>query len=295
MAHDFGLLVDFLRHEVLVVALVDQGRGCGGLHRVALDHHTFFIADLDALVRHHRPIAVVEIGDRVGERRERDGIRAQIHLAVAVADRERRAFAGPDHEIVLARKQESECECAAQLPERGLDRLDRRLALAHFLGDQMNDHFGVGFAAELRTVLAERFAQLAEIFDNAVVHDGDALGGVRMRIEFGRLAVGRPAGVSDAHRTGERLTGEALLQVLELALRAPARQRASLQCRHACGIVAAILQALERIDELSRDGFTPENSNDPAQSGLYPLAATGARRCLSAAARSAEIKMHVRM
>ena len=88
---------------------------------------------------------------------------------------------------------------------------------------------------------------------------------------------------------------EPLLQVLELAFGAPARQRAALQRRDAGGVVAAIFQALQRIDELARDRLTPENSNDPAQSGLYPLAATGARSLLSAAARSAEIKMHVRM
>ena len=212
-----------------------------------------------------------------------------------MADRERRALAGADHQVFFAGEQEREREGAAQLPERGLDGLDRRLALVHLLRDQVSDHFGIGFAAELRAVLAELFAQLAEILDDAVVHDRDPLGRVRMRVDLGRLAVGGPAGVADADRAGERLAGEPLLQVLELALGAPARQRAALQRRDAGGVVAAIFQALERIDELARDRLTPENSNDPAQSGLYPLAATGARCCLSAAARSAEIKMHVRM
>ena len=270
MPHDLGLLVDLLGHEVLVVALVDQRRGCRGLHRVALDHRALFVADLDARVRHHRPIAVVEIGDRVGERRERDGVRAQVHLALAVADRERRAFAGANHQVFFAREQKGKREGAAQLSERGLDGLDRRLALVHLLRDQVNDHFGIGFAGELRAVLAERFAQLAEILDDAVVHDRDPLGSVRMRVELGRLAVRGPAGVADADSSGKRFAGEPLLQVLELALGAPARQRPALERRNAGGVVAAILQALERIDELARDGLTPENSNDPAQSGLYP-------------------------
>ena len=87
----------------------------------------------------------------------------------------------------------------------------------------MNDHLGVGFAAELRTVLAERFTQLAEILDDAVVHDRDPLGRVRMRVELGWLAVGGPAGVTDAGRAGERLAGKPLLQILELALGTAAR------------------------------------------------------------------------
>jgi hypothetical protein len=193
-----------------------------------------------------------------------------------MADGQRRTLAGADQKIVLAREQERERESAAQLPERGLHRLGRRFALAHLLRDQMNHHFGVGLAAELRAVLAERLAQLAEILDDAVVDDGDAFGRVRMRVALGRLAVGGPAGVTDADRAGERLAREPLLEVLQLAFGAPTRERAALQRRDAGGIIAAIFEALERVDELTRDRLAPENSNDSAQSALYPLAATGA-------------------
>jgi len=40
---------------------------------------------------------------------------AEIHLAVAVADRERRALAGADHQIVMAPEDERQRERAAQL------------------------------------------------------------------------------------------------------------------------------------------------------------------------------------
>ena len=62
---------------------------------------------------------------RVGERAERDRVRPQIHLALAVADRERRAVAGADHQVVLAGEDEAERERAAQLRQRRLHRLDR--------------------------------------------------------------------------------------------------------------------------------------------------------------------------
>ena len=130
MAHDLGLLVDFLRHEMAMVALVDQeGRGIRFQHR-ALDRLAVGVVHLDALARHHRPVAVLKIADGVGERRERDRVGAEIHFAVAVADRERRALAGADQEILLAGEQEGERERAAQPRQRGLHRLDRRLALA---------------------------------------------------------------------------------------------------------------------------------------------------------------------
>ena len=64
MADHFGLLVDFLGHEVLVVALVDHMRRGGRLDAPARSTVLpLLVADLDALVRQHRPVAVLEIAD----------------------------------------------------------------------------------------------------------------------------------------------------------------------------------------------------------------------------------------
>ncbi len=164
--------------------------------------------DLDALAREHGRVAVLEIGDRVGERRERDGVGAEIHLAVAVADRQRRALARADQQIVLAGEQESEREGAAQPRQRRLHRLGRRAAVLHLLGDEMGDHLGVGLRAELRALALQFLAQLAEILDDAVVHDRQTVGGVRMRVALGRPAVGCPARMADADGAGERLARE---------------------------------------------------------------------------------------
>ena len=202
----------------------------GRLDDRPLDRVALLVVDLDALARQHRPVAVFEIADGVGERRERDGVGAEIHLAVAVADRERRALARADQQVVLAGEQEGQREGAAQLLERRRHRLGRRLALLHLVGDQMRDHFGVGLAAEFGAVLAEPFAQLAEILDDAVMHDRDAVGGVRMGVALGRLAVGRPAGVADADLAGERLACSAASPAPAACLRragAPSAPRSS--------------------------------------------------------------------
>jgi len=119
-----------------------------------------FVADLGTLPRHDHPIAVLEIADRVGERRERNGVGADEHRAVAVAKRQRRALAGADQQIVLAGKQEGERERAAQPRQCRLDRLDRRSAALHFLGDEVRDDFGVGVGRELCAFGFELLAQL---------------------------------------------------------------------------------------------------------------------------------------
>ena len=139
VADHFRLLVDFLGHEVLVVALVDQLRRGGGFDDRPFDLAALLVVDLDALARQHRPVAVLEIADGIGERRQRDGVRAEIHLALAVADSERRTFARADQEIVFAGEQERQRESAAQLLERRRDRIGGRLSAFHLLRHQMGD------------------------------------------------------------------------------------------------------------------------------------------------------------
>ena len=271
VADHFRLLVDFLGHEVLVVALVHQLRGSRGLEHRPLDFAALLVMNLDALVRHHRPVAVFQIADGVGERRQRNRIRTEIHLAVAITDGERRAFARADHQVVLAGKQEGERESAAQLLERGGHRLGRRLALFHLIGDEMGDDLGVGFAAEFRAVLAEPFAQFAEILDDAVMSDRDAVGGVRMRVALGRFAVRRPAGVADADIAGERLLRQALFQRGELALGASAAERAVIQSGDTGGVVAPVFEAFERLDQMAGNRLASNNSDDPAHPFGWPL------------------------
>src|SRR5690606_16207370 len=64
------------------------------------------------------------------------------------------------------------------------------------------------------------------------------------------------------------------LEVAQLALRAPARQPAGFQRRHAGGIISAIFEALERVHELDRHRFATKDANDSAHSkrrSRYPL------------------------
>ncbi len=135
----------------------------------------------------------------------------------------------------------------------------------------MRDHFGVGLAAELGAVFDEFFAQLAEILDDAVVHHRDPVGCVRMGVALGRPAVGRPAGVTDADIAAERLALEPRFQGAQLAFGAAARQHAVIERGDAGRVIAAVFEALERIDQMARDRLAPENSNDPAHPLGWPL------------------------
>ena len=269
MADHFRLLVDLLGHEVAVIGLVDQrGRGAV-LERVAMNDRVVPVVDGRAVARQHDPVAVLEIADRVRERAERDGIRAQIHFAVAMADGERRSIAGADHQIIVAREDEPEREGAAKLRQRRLHRLDRVDAPGQISVDQVQDDFGVGFGLEDRTVLLQLLAQFAKILDDAVVDHGDPGGCMRMGVVLVRLAVRGPARVTDAGVARQRRGPEFGLQVFQLAFGAAAIEMVAFQRGDARGIIAAILKALERIHQLLRDRSAPENADNAAHAGSY--------------------------
>jgi hypothetical protein len=92
MADDFRLLVDLLGHKVPVIAFLGEQTSSPAALDAAVDRLARRVADVSAFATDDDPVAFLEIGDAVGERGERQRIRAEIHCAVAIADRERRAL-----------------------------------------------------------------------------------------------------------------------------------------------------------------------------------------------------------
>ena len=256
----------------------------------ALDLAILFVANLHALAREHRPVAVFEIADRVRKRRKRDRVGAEIHLAIAVTDRERRALSRSDQQIVLAGKEKRERKSPTQLLERGRNGVFRRLAAFHFLRDEVRHRLGVGIAGKFAAAFGQLLTQLAKIFDDAVVYDGNQIGCVRVGIVLGRSAMGRPACMTDADRATERFAIETILERTELSFRTPAAKHAFLKRGDTGRVVAAIFEALERIDQLTRNRPVPENSDDPAHPPGWPLCPLAYG--LAAAAKHEEIKTH---
>ncbi len=139
----------------------------------------------------------------------------------------------------------------------------------------MGDDLGVGVRAELRALLFEFLAQLAEILDDAVVDNGEAVGGVGMGVALSRPTVGRPAGMADANVAGERLTRELRFEVTQLALGSSARKLSAFQGGDAGGVIAPVFEPLERVDKRTRDRLPPENAHNSAH-------ASGSLLCLIA-------------
>ena len=135
----------------------------------------------------------------------------------------------------------------------------------------MRDHFCIGLRQEFCTGGFKLTAQFAEVLDDAVVDDRDALSGVRVRVVLIRLAVGRPAGVADADLAIERMRTQARFEIAKFTLGALARDVSAFERGNARGIVAAIFKTLERVDHLAGDRLAPDNAYNPTHPSDSPL------------------------
>ncbi len=107
LGNDDRLLEDLLLHVVAVIALLDRrGRGAR-LDDLALHRSVIAVEYLNALAAHDRPVALVQISDPLRPGRDRDCVRPEIVLALAVPDGQRRAHARRDQQVWVVAEQES--------------------------------------------------------------------------------------------------------------------------------------------------------------------------------------------
>ena len=260
-----------------MVALVDQhGGGLAEAHRTG-NSLALGVVDRDGAVRQHCPVTILQIGDAIGEGRQRYGIAAYEHFTASVPDGERRAVAGRDQQVVLALEQDGERKGALQPGQNGLDGLLRRLAAPYLTRQQLCDDLGVRLGGEHGAIGDELILQHTEVLDDAVVHHDHVTHGMRMRIGLRHAAMGGPARVTDARRSSQWLARQQARKVLELADSPTSLDTIMRERRHACGIIAAVFQPPQRLDDVVRHGLLAENADDTAHV-IYPICSC-ARPC----------------
>ena len=93
-----------------MLALVNDHSQVDDPGRRAIQVLATHIEELDSLSRNNREIAVLQVADHIGQRRERDCVGAKEHLTMPVANGKRGPFSGADQEIVVPLEQECERE-----------------------------------------------------------------------------------------------------------------------------------------------------------------------------------------
>src|SRR5690606_3682602 len=121
--------------------------------------------------------------------------------------------------------------------------------------DKMGDDFGIGLAFELVAGGAQFAAQFVVVFDDAVVHQGNArLAAVLARemglgVVGGRCAMGGPAGMGNAGEAGQLFLLDFALELGHALGAARAAQGAIHVYGHAAGVIAAVFEAFKAFDQ----------------------------------------------
>ena len=270
-----GLLGYLLGHEVGVAA--ERGRGGvpvylddgGGFHGDAL-----LVEDLHVAGRAEaRELAVLQLDDAGGDARERSHVRGSEGPLGRRGHHERGPVAGADD---LAggiradhRKGPGALESAHGMADGG-----HEVALAGTrpgILDEVGDDLGIRVGDQIVPIAGQIGAQLAEVLDDAVVHDGYAARAVTVRVGVSVCggSVRGPARVRYArgpHQVG-RLA--ALAQDRDAARALDAVKGAV--CPHhlnAGGVVAAVLESREALEKVAHGLVPPGIANDSAHAAL---------------------------
>jgi hypothetical protein len=272
-----SLLEDLLLHEVAVLALLRS-------HRVPVDGDQFLVHRRAGQVgegrtvrSEHRHLPALQKSHAAGVAQDRRDVAGDEHLAVAVADGDAAGVAQPRGDQ-LARVVAAEHDDGAR-PVQFRERLaHRRLQIAFaavviVAVDQVDDHLGVGVAAEFVARALQHRAQFQKILHDAVLHHHQiAVGaGVGMGVALAGGAMRRPARMPDADAAGERRTGDGLLQVGQFARLPPHLDGVvGVDHRQPSRIIAAIFQLAQPMQNNGRRFLRADITND-ATHGCFPL------------------------
>ena len=143
-------------------------------------------------------VGVFDDGSRIGADVE---FRPAGGLVLAYTDDEGTAFAGADNLVGMALLENGNGIGTHDVLERELDGIVEVAFVGdHHEFDQLDEHFGVGLAAEGHAVFLQFGAEGFVVLDDAVVYQREVFGLGDMRVSVGGVgfAMSGPAGVGDA-------------------------------------------------------------------------------------------------
>ena len=243
------LLGNFLGHEVLIAVLLDLALIDPNRVDLTICASSLRVAKFRAGTRENCAIAFLKVADLVSQRAERDGIRTEVHFAVAEAERERRSLARRDNQIVLAVEKKCQREGAFKTCNRLRGRIGRSATLIKMKLRHERHGFCVGLGLGGIAVGGEFLAQFPEILDDPVMDDRNAPRPVGVGVCHRGRAMRRPAGVPDAGLSWQGVVDQHVRKIDELANRTAAVQRALVHGCNSGAVVSPVFKTLERLDQ----------------------------------------------
>ena len=208
--------MDFLEHEMPILSALDRvrrqialppARAAGLLKSRISDGSAAHLGDIALFQKHEAP----------GHGQQRRDIRGREVFVYAQTDHRRAALARHHDALRIRLREHRERIGAAQFSYCLLHGPQQAARGCQMMMNAVRNHLGIGFRVESIAQSRQFNAQGLVIFDDAVVHDGDAaLRDMRVRVFRGGHAVSGPASVGDADRSVQRLGIERVLEDLTL-------------------------------------------------------------------------------
>ncbi len=269
VADGLRLLEDLLEHEVRIAALLDLLEVPRDLVDRLVDVGVLEVAHQVPVARQGDHLAVVEIDDATRVPHDRRRVAGHEQLAVVDPDQQRAAHAGGHDLVGAVEREDDEAVRALYVAQRRADRV-AEIAVVLLL-DQVRDHFRVGLALEHVAALGQPLPQRARVLDDAVVDDRYPVvaAGVRVGVDLGRRAVGGPARMGEADRTGRRIGMDQILEPLDPPRELCDVQTLAVDDREAGGIVSTILHPPQALQK-DRSGLLMPYISDDSTHGCAP-------------------------
>ena len=271
----FGLLMDFLEHEMAEAALVRhvlraREQAGGSLHPAALA-----VVKLNAQRCEQGRFSILEGQDRAGESRQGGGIASAEELPLPQADQQGSLPAGhhqgagrlgPHHRQGIGPVEQRE-----HLLHRPQQQRCRRLqALGLQLGQtpryQVGNHLGVGVGKKPHPLGLQLLPQQAVVLNDAVLDHRQLAAPIEMGMGVAllRLSMGGPAGVADAALSRSSLGLETGREIHQLAFGLQAMKAIPIHRGDSRRVVAPILKLSKAFQQLGRRFPRPNQGNDAA-------------------------------
>ena len=208
------LLVDFLEHEMAIAAFLRHQRTPGDRFRrfflaISLPGRKMQIA----VLLEDNEFAIVEKDHLAGMRKHGGNVGGDKKFAVSLADDQGGAEFGGDHRPRFLLAEDGDRIGAANLGKRQAHGFFEIAGALDMVLDQVGDDFRIGLRTESMPGFPQALLEGEIVLDDAVVHNDDAAGIVRMRVRLRWPAVGCPAGMADAAAPLHRPLLQRLFQI----------------------------------------------------------------------------------
>ncbi len=169
----------------------------------ALDFVALAIAHLETIATQIDNVALLEIDHAARHLQQGGSIRGGKHFAIAHAKKQRCALTRNDRAARIRFADHGNGKRACQLDYGCTGGGKNVRGFLQMFMDQMGNDFGIGIRGERVSRCAKPVAYRFVVFDDAVMHHGDAGADMGMRILFRGFAVRGPARMGNARIPGQ--------------------------------------------------------------------------------------------